>query len=123
MQKTGPAGGGATTADDAEHATLWGLFPLRYVLGSRDEGELVPKMVWRVTLVVELEPGFATEVEFAPLGRDEQASLADRGFRLAEARQLTAVLQAEMVPTQGAVVGERRRSCERLRRCSGQQGA
>jgi len=36
---------------------LWGLFLLGYVLGSRDEGELVPKMVWRVKLVAELEPG------------------------------------------------------------------
>ena len=95
-----------------KHATLWGLFLPRYVSGSRDEGGLVPKLVWRVTLVAELEPGLTTEVEVARLERDEQASLADRGLRLAEARQLTSALQVEMVPTQGAVVGERRRSCE-----------
>jgi len=95
-----------------EHATLWGLFLLGYVPGSRDEGELVPKMVWRVKLVAELEPGLTTEVEVARLERDEQAGLADLGLRLAEAKQLTAALQAEMVPTQVTMVGERRRSCE-----------
>jgi hypothetical protein len=31
---------------------------------------------------------------------------------LAEAKQLTAALQAEMVPTQVTVVGERRGSCD-----------
>ena len=53
-----------------------------------------------------------TEVEVARRERDEQASLADVGLRLAEAKQLTAALQAEMVPAQVTVVGERRRSCE-----------
>jgi len=81
-------------------------------LGSRDEGELVPKMVWRVKLVAELEPGLTTEVEIARLERDEQTGLADLGLRLVEAKQLTAALQAEMVSTQVTVVGERRRSCE-----------
>jgi hypothetical protein len=68
-------------------------------LGSRDEGERVPKLMWRVKLVAELEPGLTTEVEVARLERDEQVGLADRGLRLAEARQLTSALQAEMVPT------------------------
>ncbi len=74
-------------------------------------GEPVPKMVWRVKLVSELEPGLTTEVEIARLERDEQASLADLGLRLAEAKQLTAALQAEMVPAQVTMGGERRRSC------------
>ena len=69
-------------------------------------------MVWRVKLVAELEPGLTTEVEVARLERDEQAGLADLGLRLAEAKQLTAALQAEMVPAQVTMVGERRRSCE-----------
>jgi hypothetical protein len=73
---------------------------------------LVPNLVWRVKLVAELEPGLTTEVEVARLERDEQAGLADLGLRLAEAKQLTAALQAEMVPAQVTVVGERRRSCE-----------
>jgi hypothetical protein len=88
------------------------LFLLGYDLGPRDEGELVPKLVWRVKLVAELEPGLTTEVEVARLERDAQAGLADLGLRLAEAKQLTAALQAEMVPTQVTVVGERRRSCD-----------
>jgi hypothetical protein len=44
-----------------EHATLWVLFPLGYVLGSRDESKPVRKMVWRVKLVAELESGLTTE--------------------------------------------------------------
>ena len=59
-----------------------------------------------------LEPGLTTEVEVARLERDEQAGLADLGLRLAEAKRLTAALQAEMVRAQVTVVGERRRSCE-----------
>jgi len=71
----------------------------------------VPKMVWRVKLVAELEPGSTTEVEFACLERDEQAGLADLGLRLAEAKQLTAAIQAEIVPAQVTMAGEHRRTC------------
>ena len=71
----------------------------------------MPKMVWRVKLVAELESGLTTEVEIARLERDEQAGLADLGLRLAEAKQLTAALQAEMVPAQVTMVGDRRRPC------------
>jgi hypothetical protein len=46
-------------------------------LGSRDEGELVAKLVWRVKLVTELQAGETTEVEVARLERDE-ASLANK---------------------------------------------
>ena len=69
------------------------------------------KLVWRVKLVAERQPGLTTEVEVARLERDEQAGLADLGLRLSEAKQLTAALQAEMVSTQVAVVGERCRLC------------
>ncbi len=62
--------------------SCWGTF---WAHGTR--GELVPKMVWRVKLVAELEFGFTTEVEVARLERDEQAGLADLGLRLAEAKQ------------------------------------
>jgi hypothetical protein len=51
-------------------------------------------------------------VEVAHLERDEQAGLAELGLRLAEAKPLTAALQAEMVPAQVTIGGERRRSCE-----------
>jgi len=67
--------------------------------------------VWRVKLVAELRPGVTTETEVAQIERDEQAGLAELGLRLAEAKQLTAALQAQIVPAQVAAVGERRRSC------------
>ena len=69
------------------------------------------KLVWRVKLVAELRPGVTTETEVARIERDEQAGLAELGLRLAEAKQLTAALQAQIVPAQVAVVGQRRRSC------------
>ena len=82
----------------------------------------MPKLVWRVKLVAELQPGVTTETEVACLQRNEEAGLADLGLRLDEAKQLTAALQAEMVLAQLAVVGERRRDhlglerrCELLR--------
>ena len=80
-------------------------------MGSRDEGELVPKLVWRVKLVAEFETGETTEVEVARLERDEQAGLADLGLRLAEAKQITAALQAEIVPVQVTTADEHRRAC------------
>ncbi len=69
------------------------------------------KLVWRVKLVAELQAGVTTEVEVGRFERDEQASVADLGLRLEEAKQLTAALQAEMVSRQVAVVGERHRLC------------
>src|SRR5271170_428590 len=80
-------------------------------MGSRDEGELVPKLVWRVKLVAEFGAGASTEVEVARLERDEQAGLADLGLCLAEAKQLMAAIQAEIVPVQVTVAGEHRRTC------------
>src|SRR4051812_43423705 len=52
-----------------------------------------------------------TETEVARIERDEQAGLVELGLQLAEAKQLTAALQAQIVPAQVAVVGERRRGC------------
>ena len=71
----------------------------------------MPKLVWRVKLVAELRPGVMTETEVARIERDEQAGLAELGLRLDEAKQLTAAVQAQIVPAQVAAVGERRRSC------------
>ena len=70
----------------------------------------MPKLVWRVKLVAELEPGVTTETEVAYLERGEEAGLADLGLRLDEAKQLTAALQAQMVSVQVAAVSERCRS-------------
>ncbi len=80
-------------------------------MGSRDEGELVPKLVWRVRLVAEFETGETTEVEVARLERDERAGLADLGLRLAETKHLMAAIQVEIVPAQVTVAGEHRRTC------------
>jgi hypothetical protein len=71
----------------------------------------VTKLVWRVKLVAELQPGVTTETEVARIERDEQAGLAELGLRLDEAKQLTAALQAQIVPAQMASLGECRRSC------------
>ncbi len=71
----------------------------------------MPKLVWRLKLVAELRPGVMTETEVARIERVEQAGLAELGLQLAEAKQLTAALQAQIVPAQVAVLGERRRSC------------
>src|SRR4051812_20817783 len=75
-------------------------------------GEPVTKLVWRVRLVAELEPGVVTETELARIERDAQASSAELGLRLDEAKRLTAALQAQLVPAQVAALGESRRSCE-----------
>src|SRR3954464_8212303 len=95
---------------------------LGQVPGSREEGGLVPKLVWRVKLVAELELGVTTETEGACLERGEEAGLAGLGLRLDEAKQLTAALQAEMVSAQVAAVGERCRSCAACRRGLGSKG-
>ena len=70
------------------------------------------KLVWRVKLVAELRPGVVTETEVACIERAADAGLAELGLRLDEAKRLTAALQAEMVPTQVAEVGEHRRACD-----------
>src|SRR6185436_10692266 len=79
--------------------------------GSRKEGGLVAKLVWRVKLVAELQAGETTETEVARIERGEEAGLTDLGLRLDEAKQLTAALQAEMVSAQLAIVGEQRGGC------------
>ena len=88
-----------------------GFVPDRVDFGLTDGGQRVPKMAWRVRLVAELEPGSTAEAEITRFERDEQAGLSDLGLLLAVAKQLTAALQAEMVPAQMAMVGERRRLC------------
>ena len=65
------------------------------------------KLVWWVKLVAEVEPGVATETELACLERDQQVSLAELGLTLAEAKQLTAALQAEIVPAQMTALSQR----------------
>ena len=71
----------------------------------------MPKLVWRVKLVAELQAGVTTETEVARIERGEETGLADLGLRLDEAKRLTAALQAEIVSAQVTAVGERRRGC------------
>src|SRR4051812_6251253 len=67
--------------------------------------------MWRVKLVAKLQPGVTTETEVARIERSEEVGLAELGLRLDEAKQLTAALQAQIVPTQVAMAGERRHWC------------
>ena len=71
----------------------------------------MPKLVWRVKLVAETQPGVTIETEVARIERDEDAGLAELGLRLEEAKQLTAALQAQIVPAQVRALSECRRSC------------
>ena len=71
----------------------------------------MPKLVWRVKLVAELEPGVTTETELARIERGEAAGPAELGLRLEEGKRLTAALQAEIVSAQVTAAGERRRWC------------
>src|SRR3954471_2840570 len=100
-----------STIAPREHAKSWGAgFALA---ASRAHGEQGPvaKLVWRVKLVAELEPGVATETEVARFERDEVVGLADLGLRLEEAKRLTAAIQAQVVPAQVTTIGERRPWC------------
>ena len=66
---------------------------------------------WRVKLVAEREPGVVTETELACIERNEQISLAELGLRLDEAKQVTAAVQAAIVPTQMAALSTDPRAC------------
>ena len=69
------------------------------------------KLRWRVKLVAEVGPGVTTETELACIERPEQASLAELGLTLAEAKRLTAALQAEVVPAQMAALSACPQEC------------
>ena len=69
------------------------------------------KLVWRVKLVAEVGPGVITETELARIERPEQAALAELGLTLAEAKRLTAALQAEVVPAQMAALSACPQAC------------
>jgi hypothetical protein len=77
------------------------------------------KLVWRVKLLTELSAGETTEVEVARIERDERAGASDLGLRLAEAKQLTSVLQAEIVPAQVTIA---RCTCAACKRRLASQG-
>jgi hypothetical protein len=82
----------------------------------------VPKLVWRVKLVAELQPGMTTETEVARIERDADANLAELGLRLEEAKHLTAALQAQIVPAQVTALSDCRRLCVACGRVLGSKG-
>ena len=70
------------------------------------------KLVWRVKLVAELEPGLASQSEVARIERDDFAVPETVGLTLEEGKQLMAATQAGIVRAQAAVMGECFRWCE-----------
>ena len=85
-------------------------------------GERVAKLVWRVKLVAEFETGETTEVEVARIERADHAGLAGLGLHLTEAKQLTAAIQAEMVPAQVMIAGQKRPNCDACARVLASKG-
>ena len=70
------------------------------------------KLVWRVKLVAELEPGNVSETEVARIERDDYAVSETLGLTLDESKRLTAATQAAIVRAQVSTMGERFRWCE-----------
>ena len=73
------------------------------------------KLVWRVKVVADLGSGAVSETEVARIERDDIAVPETVGLRLAEGKQLTAAIQAEIVGSQAAVMREKFRWCEHCR--------
>jgi hypothetical protein len=69
------------------------------------------KLIWRVKLVADLGDGSASEIEVAQIERDAWAVPETIGLSLAEGKQISAAVQAEMVQSQAKVMGERFRFC------------
>ena len=70
------------------------------------------KLVWRVKLVAELEPGNVSETEVARIERDDYAVSETLGLTLDKSKRLTAATQAAIVRAQVSTMGERFRWCE-----------
>ena len=70
------------------------------------------KLIWRVRLIAELEPGIVSEAEVARIERDDFAVAETIGLTLNEGKRLLAAAQAEIVRAQVAAMGERFRWCE-----------
>jgi hypothetical protein len=73
------------------------------------------KLVWRVKLIAEVEPGIMSETEVARIERDDFAVAQTVGLTLNEGKRLTAATQAEIVCAQVAAMGEPFRWCEHCR--------
>ncbi len=69
-----------------------------------------------------MRPGVVTKVEVARVERGTEAGLAELGLRLDEAKRLTAVLRAQIVPTQVTALSECPRTCEACGRVLANKG-
>ena len=63
------------------------------------------KLVWRVKLVFEAEPGVLSETEVAPIERDELAVPEPLGLMLHEAKQITAAMQRRVRGPRASATG------------------
>ena len=70
------------------------------------------KLVWRVKVVADLGLGAVSETEVARIERADFAVPETVGLSLDEGKELTAAIQAEIVRSQAAEMGERFRWCE-----------
>jgi hypothetical protein len=70
------------------------------------------RLVWRVKLIAELEPGVVSETEVARIERDDFAVPETLGRTLDEGKQVMAAAQTEIVRAQVCAMGERFRWCE-----------
>src|ERR1700681_926141 len=65
------------------------------------------KLVWRVKLIAELEPGVVSETEVGRIERDDFAVEETLGLTLDEGKRLMAATQAGIVRAQVSTMGER----------------
>ena len=67
----------AAAALGREHAKSWGAVVVSW--GLTAEGGTTARLVWRVKLIAELEPGIVSETEVARVERDERGSVQRLG--------------------------------------------
>ncbi len=70
------------------------------------------RLIWRLKLDAEREPGVVSETEIARIEREDSAVPGTLGLTLDESKALMAAIQAEIVGAQVGVMGERFRWCE-----------
>jgi hypothetical protein len=70
------------------------------------------KLVWRLKVVAEIEPGVVSETEVACIERDDFAVEETLGLTRDEGKQVMAAVQAGIVRAQVSTMGERFRWCE-----------
>jgi hypothetical protein len=69
------------------------------------------KVVWRLKLEADLGDGSATEIEVGWIEREDWVNPETLGLSVGEAKRLSAVIQAEIVRSQAAIIGVRYQCC------------